>query len=53
MNAKLSMTEIGRELGNVSVAALSHNKRRLHNRMDTDRTIRWLHEEIKKKLEKP
>jgi len=53
MNAKLSMTEIGRELGNVSVAALSHNNRRLRKRMDNDTTIRRLHEEIKKKLEKP
>jgi len=52
LNARLSMTEIGRELGNVSVAALSHNNRRLRERMDNDTTIRRLHEEIKKKLEK-
>jgi REP element-mobilizing transposase RayT len=51
LNARLSMTQIARELGNVSVAALSHNKRRLHTRMEKDETIRWMYEEIKKKLE--
>jgi len=52
MNARMSMTEIGRELGNVSVAALSHNNRRLQDRMNKDKTIRRLHEEIKKRVNK-
>ena len=52
MNAKLSMTEIGRELGNVSVAALSHNNRRLRERMDNDKTTQRLYEEVKKRLKK-
>ncbi|MBN2516120.1 MAG: hypothetical protein JXC33_08830, partial [Deltaproteobacteria bacterium] len=51
LNARKSMTEIGRELGEVSVAALSHNRRRLHNRMDKDKTIRKLYETVRKRLE--
>ena len=53
MNARMSMTEIGRELGNVSVAALSHNNRRLRERMASEKTIWRLYKEIKKKLEIP
>ena len=51
LNAGMSMTEIGRELGKVSVAALSHNKRRLHTRMEKNRTIRKLYETVRKGLE--
>jgi REP element-mobilizing transposase RayT len=51
LNAGMSMTEIGRELGKVSVAALSHNKRRLHTRMEKDRTIRNLYKTARKRLE--
>jgi putative transposase len=51
MNARMSLTEIGRELGNVSVAALSHNNRRLRDRMDNDPTIWRLYEEVKKRVD--
>ena len=53
LNARLRMTEIGRELGNVSVAALSHNNRRLKDRIEKDKTIRQLYEAVRKRLEQP
>lgn len=53
MNARISLSEIGRELGNVSVAALCHNNRRLRDRMDRDKTMQRLYEEINKRLEQP
>jgi len=49
----MSMTKIGRKLGNVSVAALSHSNRRLRERMAKEETIQRLHREIKEKLEMP
>jgi hypothetical protein len=53
MNMRMSLTEIGRELGNVSVAALSHNNRRLRERMDSDKTAERLYEEVKKRVDQP
>ena len=50
LNVRLSMTEIGQQLGNVSVAALSHNNRRLQKRMNEDKTIRKLYEAVRERL---
>ena len=50
MNAWMSLTEMGHELGKVSVAALSHNSRRLRDRLAEDEVLRRLYEEVKKEL---
>lgn len=51
MNSQMSLTDIGRTLGNVSVAALSHNRRRLSDRKGENKAVQQLYEEIKKRLE--
>ncbi len=50
MNSRMSLIDIGRELGYVSVAAMSQNRRRLHERMWKDKSLREQYETIGKKL---
>ncbi len=39
VNARIRMTELGRELWNAGVSALNHNNRRLRDQMDRDKPM--------------
>jgi len=45
----MSLSEIGRRLGNVSVAALSQNRKCLSAKMKKDETLRVRFDDLKKR----
>ncbi|MFH1350702.1 MAG: transposase [Pseudomonadota bacterium] len=51
LSRAMSLSEIGEKVGNVTVGALSHNRKRLGVRMKEDAGLRKLVEELKRTLE--
>jgi len=49
LSRQMSLSEIGRRLGNVSVAALSQNRKRLSAKLKKDETLRVRFDDLKKR----
>ena len=51
LSMKMKFSEIGRKLGNVSIAALRQNRNRLASKMEEDAELRKCFENLKKHLD--